>query len=112
MYSQIREDLQNLLTFQIKCLIVKIKQKQKLFKVASQMTLLLEHSLSIKNYGGDVAKVSTHMANIPKTISACYTGSHSLCRLHSLACRGLKTNNWVLKSAYLSNPFKVLLTTQ
>ena len=35
-----------------------------------------EHSLSIKNYGGDVAKVSTHMANIPKTISACYTGSH------------------------------------
>ena len=70
-----------------------------------------EHSLSIKNYGGDVAKVNTHMANIPKTISACYTGSHSLCRLHSLACRGLKTNNWVLKSAYLSNPFKITPNT-
>ena len=66
-----------------------------------------EHKAMMAHHGGDAARVSSGMPKTKRAISRCYTGDHSLCRKNSFVCRGTQVNNWVIKSCYLPNNFKL-----
>ena len=51
---------------------------------------------------------ATHIPVLTESIILCYHGDHSLCELHSSVCD--EYNNWISRSAYLSNGFSIELT--
>lgn len=71
-----------------------------------------EHKKALQHFGGDVGRVSSHMAKTRGTLSKCYRGDHSLCRKNSFACRAKANDNWLSNSCYLTTGFKLHSPTE
>ena len=58
-------------------------------------------------FAGDAAKIKNKLSYAKLAIVQCYMGDHASCRKHSLVCKGGLKNNWVRKSTYLEDNFKI-----
>lgn len=65
-----------------------------------------EFNQAYSQYAGDVTKMKNKLSYACDAIIGCYMGSHLLCKKHSLVCRG-GIKNWINRSAYLDNQFKI-----
>lgn len=66
-----------------------------------------EQKAAMKAFGGDHVKANLKVADAKTAVIECYMGNHSLCKKHSLVCKGTKRRNWVNRSAYLPNDFRI-----
>ena len=66
-----------------------------------------EHKASMQIYCGDAIKVSNKMPAVRDNIISCYQGDHRRCKRKSFVCAGGKKKNWINKSAYLKDSFKL-----
>lgn len=65
-----------------------------------------EFNKAYTEYAGNTIKIKNKLSYACDAIIGCYMGSHLLCKKHSLVCRG-GIKNWVNRSAYLNNDFKI-----
>ncbi|XP_045185911.1 uncharacterized protein LOC123543910 [Mercenaria mercenaria] len=59
---------------------------------------------------GDITKIIDKMKYCVNAIKRCYAGDHCGCKMHSLNCKGLPNNNWLLNSPFLTKNFRISLT--
>jgi hypothetical protein len=69
-----------------------------------------EHAAALEYLVGDHGKVKIALSYTVDAMMMCYQGDHTHCRKASFVCDSGKTNNWVCRSAYLPNQFKVTCT--
>ena len=86
----------------------KTAQKSVKKRFAQDLKILCrtEYENAYQHYGDDIPKLIRAMSYSADSIVRCY--SERLCRLHSLACRGLTKNRW--SSLVLPKYFTVNLT--
>jgi hypothetical protein len=65
-----------------------------------------EFNKAYSEYAGNTIKMKNKLSYACDAVSGCYMGSHLFCKKHSLVCRG-GIRNWINKSAYLDNNFKI-----
>jgi hypothetical protein len=70
-----------------------------------------EHKAALQRNGGDTGKTLIKLYTTKSAIVQCYTGDHSLCKLHSYVCDGSESNNWMVNSAYLPSDFIIMPNT-
>lgn len=58
-------------------------------------------------FAGDADKLKNKLSYAKHAIVNCYMGDHAMCRKHSLVCKGGVKCNWIRKSTYLSDDFKI-----
>ena len=66
-----------------------------------------EHSAAVRAFEGDAGKVSGVMPKVRQAMMKCYSADHSLCAKDSYVCRGTATRNWLVRSSFLANNFKI-----
>ena len=66
-----------------------------------------EHSAALRAFEGDAGKVSSVMPKVRQAMMKCYSADHSLCAKDSYVCRGTATRNWLVRSSFLANNFKI-----
>lgn len=91
------------------------KQRGKLkTRLASDMPerCLAEHVQAYKLFAGKHQHIQKALQRTKDAIVHCYQGDHQLCKRHSFVCGGGKQKNWITKSTYLQNDFKLKCTKQ
>ena len=66
-----------------------------------------EHAAAMSASGGDTGKANKRVMIAKEAIIPCYQGNHEGCRRKSQVCKAKKTSNWVTKSPYLPDDFKI-----
>lgn len=89
--------------------IVKGKTKAERVKTAHNLAIDIadrcqaEINRAYRIHTGDVHIMKKKLSYVQDAIMQCYQGCHDLCKKKSFVCKGGKRNNWILKSAFLSN---------
>ena len=71
-----------------------------------------EHAQAYKVFAGNHKQIQLAISKVKESILNCYQGNHSLCKKYSFVCKRLETNNWILRSTYLPDEFKMHCTKQ
>ena len=66
-----------------------------------------EHAAAMSASSGDTGKANKRVMIAKEAIISCYQGNHEGCRRKSQVCKVKKTSNWVSKSPYLPDDFKI-----
>ena len=66
-----------------------------------------EFNEAYKTCSGDANVLKKKLSYTCDAIIQCYQGSHEKCRRNSFVCKGFVKDNWVLKSDYLGETFKL-----
>ena len=69
-----------------------------------------EHVQAYKRFSGKHQTVVKAMQKTKGGIVFCYQGDRTLCKRYSFVCKGGKTKNWIHRSAYFQNDFKLFCT--
>ena len=56
---------------------------------------------------GDCKSLKVRIGQAKQAVMLCYSGDHILCPLHSSVCDGTNSNNWIIKSPFLPDTFRI-----
>lgn len=66
----------------------------------------------IQSVAGKHKHIKSVLQKTKVCVVHCYHGDHNQCKKHSFVCKGDKSKNWINRSTYLPNDFKLQCTKQ